>query len=61
MELNKVYLGDCLEVMPTLPDKSIDMVLTSPPYDNLRTYNGSLDWGEHRGDKGISYASIITL
>jgi len=23
------------------------MVLTSPPYDNLRTYNGSLDWGEH--------------
>jgi len=22
-------------------------VVTSPPYDNLRTYNGSLDWGEH--------------
>ena len=38
---------DCLEFMRTLPDKSIDMVLTSPPYDNLRTYNGSLDWGEH--------------
>lgn len=39
--------GDCLELMPNIPDKSIDMVLTSPPYDNLRTYNGSLEWGEH--------------
>jgi site-specific DNA-methyltransferase (adenine-specific) len=38
--LNKVIQGDCLEVMKTLPDKSIDMVLTSPPYDNLRTYKG---------------------
>ena len=39
--------GDCLEKMKDIPDGSIDMVLTSPPYDNLRTYNGSLDWGEH--------------
>ena len=45
--LNKVICGDCLEVMKDIPDNSIDMVLTSPPYDNLRTYNGSLDWGEH--------------
>ena len=44
---NKVIHGDCLEVMKTMEDNSIDMVLTSPPYDNLRTYNGSLDWGEH--------------
>jgi DNA modification methylase len=33
--------------MKDIPDKSIDMVLTSPPYDNLRTYNGRLEWGEH--------------
>jgi site-specific DNA-methyltransferase (adenine-specific) len=39
--------GDCLEKMKDIPDGSIDMALTSPPYDNLRTYNGSLDWGEH--------------
>jgi len=44
---NQIIQGDCLEVMKDIPDKSIDMVLTSPPYDNLRTYNGSLDWGEH--------------
>jgi site-specific DNA-methyltransferase (adenine-specific) len=47
MNVNKIIHGDCLEVMKSIPDKSIDMVLTSPPYDNLRTYNGSLDWGEH--------------
>lgn len=37
---NKVICGDCLEVMKDIPDKSIDMVLTSPPYDNLRDYKG---------------------
>ena len=37
---NKVIQGDCLEVMKQIPDKSIDMVLTSPPYDNLRDYKG---------------------
>jgi site-specific DNA-methyltransferase (adenine-specific) len=38
--MNQIIQGDCLEVMKDIPDKSIDMVLTSPPYDNLRTYNG---------------------
>jgi site-specific DNA-methyltransferase (adenine-specific) len=33
-------LGDCLEVMKTIPSASIDLTVTSPPYDNLRTYNG---------------------
>lgn len=30
--LNKIHLGDCLEFMKQLPDKSIDLVLTDPPY-----------------------------
>jgi site-specific DNA-methyltransferase (adenine-specific) len=33
-------LGDCLEIMKLLPSKNIDLTVTSPPYDNLRTYNG---------------------
>ncbi len=33
-------IGDCLEVMKTLPSDYIDLTITSPPYDNLRTYNG---------------------
>jgi DNA modification methylase len=31
-ELDRVYQGDCLELMKCLPDKSIDLVLTDPPY-----------------------------
>ena len=40
-----LYHGDCIEVMAGLPDASTDLTVTSPPYDNLRTYNGTLnDW-----------------
>ena len=38
--MNKIIQGDCLEVMKTLENNSIDLTVTSPPYDNLRTYNG---------------------
>lgn len=33
MEWNKIYRGDCLKVMEEIPDASIDMVVTSPPYN----------------------------
>ena len=42
-----LMLGDCLERMKEIPDGSVDLTVTSPPYDNLRTYNNTLDWGEH--------------
>lgn len=33
-----IYCGDCLEILPLLPDKSIDLVVTDPPYGiNLDT------------------------
>lgn len=38
MKLNYIYNGDCLEVLKRFPDGSIDMVITSPPYFNLRDY-----------------------
>ncbi|MCG7345319.1 site-specific DNA-methyltransferase [Sporosarcina sp. ACRSL] len=38
--LNKITQGDSLEVLRELADNSIDLTVTSPPYDNLRTYNG---------------------
>lgn len=43
----RLMQGDCLERMKEIEDGSVDLTVTSPPYDNLRTYNGSLDWGEH--------------
>ena len=35
----KLYHGDCLEIMKSIPDKSIDLVLTDPPYE-LETHGG---------------------
>ena len=40
MELNKIYCESNLETMARMPDKFIDLTVTSPPYDNLRDYNG---------------------
>ena len=40
LELNKIYCGDCLDLMREMPDKCVDLTVTSPPYDNLRDYKG---------------------
>ena len=40
MELNKIYLGNCFEVLKTFPDKSINCCITSPPYYGLSDYGG---------------------
>lgn len=37
---NQILQGDCLEVMRKFDDEVIDLTVTSPPYDNLRAYNG---------------------
>ena len=45
-----LYNGDCLEIMQQLIEEGIkvDLTVTSPPYDNLRTYNGNNDlWNEN--------------
>jgi len=39
LSLNTIYNMDCIEGMKLIPDWSIDLTVTSPPYDNLRTYN----------------------
>ncbi len=45
MELNKIYNGLALETIKTFPDKSINSVITSPPYWQLRDYGFSEQWG----------------
>jgi site-specific DNA-methyltransferase (adenine-specific) len=44
MEINTIYNMDCVDGMKMLPEESIDMIITSPPYDNLREYNKTSDW-----------------
>ena len=40
LEINKCYNENCLDTMARMPDGFVDLTVTSPPYDNLRTYNG---------------------
>ena len=40
MVKNTIYNENCLDTLSKLDDCSIDLVLTSPPYDNMRTYGG---------------------
>ena len=45
---NQIFNESCLDTMSRMSDNSIDLVVTSPPYDNLRTYENDIDksWGE---------------
>jgi len=39
----QLHLGDCLEVMRSMPDKSVDAVITDPPYKISQTYTANVD------------------
>ena len=54
--LNKIINGDCLEVLRKLPDESIDLVVTSPPY-NLKNSTGN-GMKDGRGGKWANAALI---
>ena len=43
MKAFTLWQGDCLELMKDIPDGSVDLTVTSPPYDDLRTYKGNID------------------
>ncbi len=42
--INKIINSDSTEVLKLIPRDSVDLVITSPPYDDLRDYSGSLIW-----------------
>lgn len=53
--------GDCLELLKDIPDGSVDLTVTSPPYDNLRTYNGNNDqWSADVWQKVIAELYRVT-
>ncbi len=36
-----LFQGDCIEIMKEIPSHTVDLVVTSPPYDDMRTYNNT--------------------
>lgn len=48
--INKIICGDCLELMEFLPENSIDLIVTSPPYNTSKpydTYDDKLDFSDY--------------
>lgn len=66
---NQVLQGDALEVLRTLPDASVDCVVTSPPYFNVRSYQGGAqefgqethidEWMEHLRAVAVEIARVL--
>jgi len=48
MEINKIIQGNCLTVLKTLPDNSVDCCITSPPYWGLRDYGHDEQLGSEK-------------
>ena len=48
LKLNKIYCGDCLELMKEIPDKCTDLILTDPPYNakNIGPHNRKYSSGK---------------
>ncbi|MEK6860615.1 MAG: site-specific DNA-methyltransferase [Nanoarchaeota archaeon] len=46
-KLNNIYCIDCVDGMKKIPDNSIDLVVTSPPYDQIRDYEGKPSFDLH--------------
>lgn len=41
LKINNIYLGDCYELIKRVPDKSIDLIITDPPYDIVGLHIGT--------------------
>jgi site-specific DNA-methyltransferase (adenine-specific) len=47
-----LYKGDCEGIMGNMAENSIDLIVTSPPYDNMRHYNNTLtDWNHEKCER----------
>ncbi|MDI6737333.1 MAG: site-specific DNA-methyltransferase [Nanoarchaeota archaeon] len=55
IQYNKIRCGDCIDLIQTIPDKSINLIITSPPYFQQRSYGGFQKeiGGENEVDKYI--------
>ena len=47
LPINKTYHLNCIAGMEKMDQESVDLVVTSPPYDDLRTYNDSSKWDQN--------------
>ena len=53
--INQIYNEDCLETMKRMPDNYVDLILTSPPYDNMRRYGGDKNYHQRLNKTQYSF------
>ena len=58
---NSIICGDCLEIMKDIPDKSIDLVLTDPPYDKETHKGGRFNEEIRFGNVSFECIDVIPL
>ena len=58
---NKIYFGDASKQLKNIENENIDLVVTSPPYDNLRKYNGVGDSWNHNKFQDIAKELVRVL
>ena len=47
MKLNYLHNGDCFEMLKSLPDNSVDLIVTSPPYNVGKEYEKKIDLNKY--------------
>lgn len=57
--INKIIYGNCLEIMPKLQDKCIDLTITSPPYNLGKSINYNRDIYKNFNDRNNKYYKLI--
>ena len=56
----ELILGDCLEVMKNMPDKSVDLVFTSPPYNLVTSKKAVFTVGKTKKEI-LSHITFMTM
>ena len=62
-DVNKLYYGDCLDVMRDIPHESVDLIYLDPPFNSNRTYNAIYkdETGRELPDQVEAFCDIWTL
>lgn len=60
MELNKIYLGDAYELIKQIPDKSIDLIVTDPPYEFDSGGSSQSDFGQRKTKSNTEIYNLDT-
>lgn len=60
LDINTTHLMSCIDGMQLMDAESVDLVVTSPPYDDLRTYNDSSQW-DHNVFKEVATCLVRVL